>query len=86
MTKVFVYRPSSGREDCAAVVYDEEGNVLGAHISSSLEWARHDVARFIPEGAEAVWCIGRAALEARIEAGELRNLSFAEQGDCRGPS
>lgn len=76
--KVFAYRPTDRSVDCGAVVYDPDGNTLGAHVSSSLSWAQRDVQRFVPEGAEVVWCIGRAQLQAQIDAGELRGLTFDE--------
>jgi hypothetical protein len=27
-------------------------------------------------GSEAVWCVGRAALQAQIDSGALRNVAF----------
>lgn len=75
-SKVFIYRPHAEWRDCAAVVFDEDGNELGAHISSGPGFVRGDTARFVPDGAEAVFCFGRAALQAHIDSGALRGVSF----------
>ena len=84
--KVFVYRPHDEPRDCAAVAYSEEGETLGAHISSSLAWALRDMQGHIPEGAEVVWCVGREQLQKQIDAGSLRGLVFLEEGRDRRSS
>ena len=76
--KVFIYRPTSESVDCAALVLNEEGEILGSHVSSSLVWAQRDIARHVPQGAEAVWCVGREALQIQIDSGALRGVSFEE--------
>ena len=75
MTKVFIYRPIA-KGECLAVAYSEDGNVLGQHYSSNLDYARYDMARFVPPDAEAVWRIGRPAMQAQIDAGNITGLSF----------
>jgi hypothetical protein len=80
--KIFLYRPHDRNEDVGAIAYDEEGNQLGGWVSSSLLWAKRDLARYVPEGAEVVWCIGREQMQAQIDSGAIRGLSFGPPHDA----
>lgn len=75
--KVYFYRPHAEPRDCAAIAYDADGNRLFGRVSSSLEWARRDMAyNLLPEGAEVEWVVGREAMQALIDSGAIKNLSF----------
>lgn len=78
--KVFVYRQHGEPHDCAAIVFSDDGTELGAHVSMTLGFAQIDVDLYLPPDVEVVWCIGRAALDARIAAGELGVVSLRHAG------
>ena len=80
--KVYFYRPTAEPRDCATIAYDADGNQLFGHISSSLEWARGDMAlNPLPKGTEVVWVIGPEAMQALIKTGEIKNLTFNLGGE-----
>lgn len=83
--KVFLYRPHDRSQDAAALAFSEEGATLGYHVSSSLSFAKSDMQRYVPEGAEVVWVIGRAAMQEHIDRGEIRGLTFEDPAPAEIP-
>ena len=94
MSKIYVYRPTTAYVDCAGVAFAEDGDEIAVHISSSHSWFRSDMGlsgeagigrgkhqkyrEKYPDGYELVEVIGREALQAHIDAGDIKGLSFVE--------
>lgn len=91
MKTFYIYRPTKERVDCAGVAYDEEGNVIHAHASSGYEFflfdmglsanSPHYVKKKYEEAAggeiyDMKEVIGKEALQALIDEGKIRNLTF----------
>ena len=87
--RIFVYRPHDRFADASGIAYAEDGEQVAHWVSSSHDWFRRDMglhsestrchdlyATKYPRAYELVECVGRDALQARIDSGELRNVSF----------
>lgn len=73
MKIVFVYRPGPDRQDESAQVLDQDGNVLGAWVSSNRTFAFCDTSRYVPHDADVVVMVySPEALNELIAKGLLK--------------
>jgi hypothetical protein len=47
--------PSGFGDDLHGAVVDEDGAVIGSHISSSIGWLKMDLRRCVPDDVELEW-------------------------------
>lgn len=99
MNKIYLYRVSKSSGDAPGIAYDEDGNQISFHVSSSYEFFREDMRRGghlqryherYPEGYDLVEVIGVEELQKvvpNISVAPLVNVDAPEEYQkSRGPS